>query len=64
MAEENSDKMLGLTDSELDERFAAAVRRANEEKIIKGTPLPKYDAKAKQAYLEYADGHKEFIRAS
>ena len=64
MTKSNDDTVFGLTDKELDARFEAAVRRANEEKIIKGVPLPKYDNKTKQAYLEYADGHKDYVTAS
>lgn len=62
--DENDDRMFGLTDSELDARFAAAVRRANEEKVIRGVPLPKYDGESRRAYLLYADGHREYVCAS
>ena len=64
MTDGTEDTMFGLTDDELDRRFAAAVRRADEEKLIKGTPLPRYDAETKRAYLLYADGRREYIRAS
>ena len=56
--------MFGLEDEELDRRFAAAVRRANGEKLILGVPLPKHDASTKRAYLLYEDGHKEYVVAS
>lgn len=64
MSDRNDERMFGLEDEELDRRFAAAVRRANEEKLILGVPLPKYDARTKRAYLLYADGHKEYVVAS
>ena len=56
--------MFGLTDDELDESFAEAVGRANEEKRIMGVPLPKYDRESRQAYLQYADGRREYVHAS
>lgn len=64
MTDNPDDKMFGLSDAELDKRLAAAVRRANEEKLIMGVPLPKYDAKSKRAYLLYADGRREYVGAS
>lgn len=64
MTDGTEDTMFGLTDTELDARFAEAVRRANEEKTILGVPLPKYDTAEKRAYLQYADGHREYIHVS
>ena len=64
MTDGNDDRMFGLTDKGLDKRFREAVRLANEAKIAMGVPLPKYDAKTKQAYLLYADGTKEYVTAS
>ena len=50
----------GMTDQEMDERFAKIVELANQEKLIKGTPLPKFEAITKKAYLEYPDGRREY----
>ena len=54
--------MCGLTDDELTQRFIDAVRITNEIKRIKGTPISGWDAERKQAYLEYADGHREYYK--
>ena len=64
MTDGNDDRMFGLSDKELDHRFAEAVRRANEEKLILGVPLPKYDSTTRRAYLLYADGRREYVGAS
>lgn len=64
MTDEPDDMMFGLSDAELNKRFAAAVRRANEEKLIMGVPWPKYDAASKRAYLLYADGRRKYMSAS
>ena len=39
----------GMTDQEMDDRFAKIVELANQEKLIKGTPLPKFDPITKKA---------------
>ena len=59
--ENELDSMCGVSDAELTERFRAAVRIDNEIKRIKGAPIACYDAKAKCAYLEYADGTRENV---
>jgi hypothetical protein len=64
VADDNDDRMFGLTDDELDRRFAEAVRLANEAKIAMGVPLPKFDASTRRAYLLYADGSREYVGAS
>lgn len=50
----------GMTDQEMDERFNKIVEIANQDKRIKGTPLPKFDPTTKKAYLEYPDGRREY----
>ena len=57
------DSMCGISDEELTKRFKEAVRIDNEIKRIKGNPIAGYDAEKKAAYLEYADGHREYIHA-
>ena len=58
------DSMCGVSDDELTTRFIQAVELENEEKRIKGTPTAGYDAEQKRAYLEYGDGHREYIDAA
>ena len=50
----------GMTDQEMDERFAEIIELANQEKLIKGTPLPIFAPITKKAYLEYPDGRREY----
>ena len=54
------DTTYGLTDDELTERFIEAVRIDNEIKKIKGLPIAGYDDEKKKAYIEYADGSREY----
>lgn len=63
VADDNDDRMFGLTDDELDRRFAEAVRLANEAKIAIGVPLPKFDPGTRRAYLLYADGSRKYVGA-
>ncbi len=51
----------GVSDDDLTYRFKEAIRLDNEAKKIKGVPISGYDVQKKRAYLEYADGHKEYI---
>ena len=55
------DSTCGITDEDLTVRFITAVRLADEEKRVKGTPLARYDSKTKRAYLLYPDGSREYI---
>jgi hypothetical protein len=54
------DSTCGVSDEELTNRFKEAVRIENDIKRIKGTPIAGYDESTKRAYLEYADGHREY----
>ena len=54
------DSTCGISDDELTRRFEESIRIDNEIRKIKGLPIPKYDSKAKRAYLEYPDGRKEY----
>lgn len=55
------DSMCGISDDELTRRFIEAVRIENEIKRIKGVPIAGYDKERKAAYLEYADGRREYV---
>jgi hypothetical protein len=50
----------GVSDDELTERFKASIRIDNEIKRVKGTPIAGYDTESRRAYLEYADGRREY----
>lgn len=60
MEENNPDVTAGMTDDEMTFRFCEAVRIDNEVKRLKGAPISGYDEKLKKAYLEFADGHREY----
>jgi hypothetical protein len=47
-------------DGTLTENFKMAVKLELKKKKILGLPIAKYGAKRKKAYLEYADGRKEY----
>ena len=55
------DKMCGVTDEELLSLFTEAIRQDNEQKKAKGVPLACYDADTGKAYLEYANGAREYV---
>ena len=62
MPDENElDSMCGISDDELTERFDMAVSISNEIKLMKGVPIPCYDRENGLAYLEYADGRREYV---
>ncbi|MCL2672576.1 MAG: type II toxin-antitoxin system RelB/DinJ family antitoxin [Clostridiales bacterium] len=51
----------GYTSAEVNAAFAAAVRNETEESRRRGMPVARYDAARKQAYIEAADGSREYI---
>lgn len=55
------DSTCGISDEEMTQRFISAVHIDNEIKKIKGVPIACYDETARKAYLEYADGRREYI---
>ncbi|MCQ2296529.1 MAG: hypothetical protein MJZ45_03930 [Bacteroidales bacterium] len=60
--EENElDSTCGISDEELTRRFVEAVRIENEIKKVTGCPIPDWDEEKQQAYLLYADGHREYV---
>ena len=49
------------TSSDITKAFEAAVRKEIAESRKKGNPVARYDAETKRAYLEYAEGSREYI---
>ena len=63
MPERNQlDYTCGLSDEEITRRFKEAIRIDEEMRAVQGIPQARYDEETKRAYLEYADGRKEFVR--
>jgi hypothetical protein len=52
-----------IEDDKMTERFRQAVKTEIEELKAKGIPIAMYDAETRQAYLEYSDGRREYIKA-
>ena len=48
-------------DAEMDRRAVAAVRAAIDKAKICKKPICRYDSASDRAYLEYADGRKEYV---
>lgn len=62
MREKNQlDYTCGLSDEEITRRFKEAIRIDEEIRAIQGIPQARYDEETKRAYLEYADGRKEYV---
>ncbi len=62
MPEKNQlDFTCGLSDEEITRRFKEAIRIDEEMRAVQGIPQARYDDETKQAYLEYADGRKEYV---
>ena len=51
----------GLSADNVTDAFNAAVQNGINANLQKGLPVAKYDAVKKQAYLESADGSREYI---
>ena len=51
----------GYTASDVTNAFEASVRKEIAESQKKGNPVARYDVGTKRAYLEYADGTREYI---
>lgn len=54
------DEQFGMTEAEVDHRFAEAVRIADEIAGIKGEPTCEYDYEKGMAYVLYPDGRREY----
>lgn len=55
-------KSTNKADREMTKRFKLAVKQEIEKKKALGVPIAKYDVKNGKAYLEYADGKKEYAK--
>ena len=56
------DSTCGISDDELTQRFKESIRIDDEIRKIKGLPVARYDDEKKQAYLEYPDGRREYVK--
>lgn len=54
------DEEFGITEVEIDQRFAEAVRIADEIARSKGEPTCEFDYEKRMAYVLYPDGHREY----
>ncbi len=54
-------EIIGERDAEMDRRATAAVNSAIQKAKVCQKPIGKYDAKSGRAYMEYADGRKEYV---
>ncbi|MBR6147026.1 MAG: hypothetical protein IKQ44_01585 [Lachnospiraceae bacterium] len=62
MPEKNQlDFTCGISDDEMTRRFKEAIRIDEEMRKVQGLPQARYDDIEKKAYLEYADGRKEYV---
>ena len=62
MPEKNQlDFTCGISDDEMTRRFREAIRIDEEMRKVQGLPQARYDDIEKKAYLEYADGRKEYV---
>jgi hypothetical protein len=61
VAEYERQSAISDSDSEMDERAVQAVKSAINKAIICKKPVAKYDAVAKKAYIQYADGVKQYV---
>lgn len=63
MKKENElDSTCGISDEELTERFKAAIEIDRQICKIKGLPIARYDEERNEAYLEYPDGKREYVK--
>ena len=56
------DSTCGISDEELTERFKESIRIDDEIRRIKGLPVARYDDEKSQAYIEYPDGRREYVK--
>jgi len=53
----------GLSSDDISIAFTGAVNNEIAQKRNKGLPVARYDKASRRAYLEHADGSKEFVDA-
>ena len=51
----------GYSTADITNAFSAEVRKETAENMRKGFPVARYDADKRQAYLESADGTREYV---
>jgi hypothetical protein len=61
VAENERQSAISDSDAEMDERAVQAVKSAINKAIICKKPVAKYDTVAKKAYIQYADGVKQYV---
>jgi hypothetical protein len=61
VAENERQSAISDSDAEMDERAVQAIKSAINKAIICKKPVAKYDAVAKKAYIQYADGVKQYV---
>lgn len=49
------------SDAEMDRRAVAAVRAAIDKAQVCNKPVAKYDVETKRAFVEYADGSRQYV---
>jgi hypothetical protein len=54
-------KSTNKEDRKMTRLFKLAVKQEIEKKKALGIPVARYDAKNGKAYLEYADGRREYV---
>jgi len=52
---------VGLTTDEITSTFSEAVAKETAHNLARGFPVARYDAVKRQAYLECADGTKDYV---
>ena len=57
----DTQKIGGFNTDEVTSAFRKAVQQDIETKLQKGLPVARYDPSLKQAYLENADGSREYV---
>jgi len=51
----------GMSDAEMNRLLSGGVTIAIEKLKIKGIPIGRFDLETKRAYLEFPDGHREYV---
>lgn len=55
------DLEISNSDAEMDRRAVAAVRAAIDKAQVCNKPVAKYDVETKRAFVEYADGSRQYV---
>ena len=55
------DLEISNSDAEMDRRAVAAVRAAIDKAQVCSKPVAKYDVETKRAFVEYADGSRQYV---